>query len=118
LWACRVGGPGSAVAASRAQDSSGARSFPSTPAPAIWVVGVISDRVDALGLDPDPHALPATTTAAATVAAEAAAMIDRLPPNCTRSTLTSDQLAPVCRNDPPTPLRHLRQFVGPDLPPT
>jgi hypothetical protein len=63
------------------------------------VVGVISDRVDALGPDPDPHALHATATAAATVAAEAAAMIDRLPPNRTRSTLTSDQLATVCRND-------------------
>ena len=47
LRACRVGGPGSAAAASRAHDSSGRRSFPSTPAPAIWVVGVTSDRVDA-----------------------------------------------------------------------
>jgi hypothetical protein len=53
------------------------------------VVGVISDRVDALEPDPGPHALHATTTVAATVAAQAAAAIDRLPPNCTRSTLTS-----------------------------
>src|SRR5262249_54668536 len=52
LWARRVDGPGSAAAASRAHDSSGLRSFPSTPAPAIWVVGVTSDWVDALVPDP------------------------------------------------------------------
>ena len=34
LWAWRVGGPGSAAAASRAHDSSGRRSLPNTPAPA------------------------------------------------------------------------------------
>ncbi|AGL28493.1 hypothetical protein J113_21215 [Mycobacterium tuberculosis CAS/NITR204] len=43
LCAGRVGGPGSAEAAARAHDSSGFLSFPSTPAPAIWVVGVIID---------------------------------------------------------------------------
>jgi hypothetical protein len=53
------------------------------------VVGVISDRVDALEPDPGPHAQHATTTAAATVAAEAVATIDRVGPNCTRLTLTS-----------------------------
>ena len=49
LWAGRVGGPGSAAAASCAHASSGLRSFPSTPAPAIWVVGVTSDRDAAVG---------------------------------------------------------------------
>jgi hypothetical protein len=53
------------------------------------VVGVISDLVDALEPDPDPHALQATATAAATVAAQAAVSVDRVGPNCTRSTLTS-----------------------------
>jgi hypothetical protein len=114
LWACRVGGPGSAAAASRAHDSSGRRSFPSTPAPAIWVVGVISDRVDAVGPDPDPQPLHVTATAAATEAA--AAVIDCLPN--TSPTLTSGQLALVRRNDPPATVGRLRQFVGPGLPST
>src|SRR5690242_13655776 len=89
LWACRVGGPGSAAAMSRAHDSSGWRSFPSTPAPAIWVVGVTSDRADGLEPDPEPQPPHATTSAAAAVTAAAAPGIDRLPPICTRSTLTS-----------------------------
>jgi hypothetical protein len=59
--------------------------LPSTPAPAIWVVGVTSDRVDALGADPDPQPPHVTTNAAAIETATAA--IDCLP--STRPTLTS-----------------------------
>ena len=97
LRACRVGGPGSAAAASRPHDSSGRRSFPNTPAPAICVVGVISDRVDALLPEPpDPH--PPQTTVLIMAAANAAASTGpgrRIPPNCTRPTLTSDDVEAI-----------------------
>src|ERR1700727_1599936 len=111
LWTSRVDGPESAAAASRAHDSSGLRSFPSTPAPAIWVVGVTSDRVDG-PVDPDgpdPQPLHVTTAAAATVATATrrplmgpltGLRVGRLPPDCTRSTLTSGQLGTGLRTRP------------------
>ena len=43
LWAVRVDGPASGPAGSGAHDSSGRRWLPKTPAPAIWVVLVITD---------------------------------------------------------------------------
>src|ERR1700733_10666366 len=99
LWAGRVAGPESAGAASRAHDSSGLRSFPSTPAPAIWVVGVTSDRADdplGPGCD-DPQPLHVATTAAVTATAATNSRVgglrgSRLPPDRTAPTLTSDQL--------------------------
>src|ERR1700742_1013177 len=106
LWACRVAGPGSAAAGSRAHDSSGRRSFPSTPAPAIWVVGVTSDRPDdPFGLGcPEPQPLHATATAAA---ATRPVKRGRLPPDRTPSTLTSGQF----RTGEPDP--HPRGATGP-----
>src|SRR5262245_41245890 len=99
LWAWRVAGPESAGAGSRAHDSSGLRSLPSTPAPAIWVVGVTSDRVEGpLEPDgPDPQPLHVRTAAAAIAAAVirhpwTGLRVSRLPPVCTRPTLTSGQL--------------------------
>src|SRR5271156_930000 len=121
LCAGRVGGPGSAAAGSRAHDSSGRRSFPSTPAPAIWVVGVITERVGDGALPPggpDRHPLQVTTVMAATEAvAVMSSRVGRLPPNSTRLTLTSGQLALVRVNDRQTRVSQLRQFVGPALPP-
>jgi len=91
-----------------AHESSGLRSFPSTPAPAIWVVGVTSDRDE--GLDgSDPQALQAIASAAII---DAGATHLRTPPFSTRSTLTFGQLAEAN----PTSARQLRQFVGPGPP--
>src|SRR6202020_1924700 len=126
LWTSRVDGPESAAAASRAHDSSGLRSFPSTPAPAIWVVGVTSERADdPLGPDgDDPQPLHVTTR---TVAAAMAATNSRVgglrgsgsPLDRTDPTLSSGQLATcllnrfaarveafttVCRTSPASPL--------------
>ena len=95
LCACRVAGPGSAPAASRAQDSSGWRSFPSTPAPAIWVVGVTRERVDGPVPDfPDPQP-PHTTTTAAVTAVATSTRAGRITPNCTGLTLTPGRLGAV-----------------------
>src|SRR5262245_52397799 len=103
LWACRVAGPESAGGASRAHDSSGLRSLPSTRAPAISVVGVTSDRGDG-PVEPDcPDPQPLHTISAAAAIAETvirrpltgpsmSLRVGRLPPDCTRSTLTSGQL--------------------------
>src|SRR3954463_11887499 len=107
LWAGRFGGPGSGAAASFAHDSSGRRSFPNTPAPAIWVVGVGTDRED-LGCLSDPQALHVTTAAAASAAA---ATDSRIPPRSTRSTVTSAQLGPLCRNGLRTRRNQIRRFV-------
>src|SRR4051812_24624976 len=90
LRAGRVGGPGSGAAASRAHDSSGFRSLPSTPAPAIWVVGVTIDRDDAAGGLSEPQAVQVRTVAAT----DTAARLSKRPPDRTRSTLTSGQLRP------------------------
>src|SRR3954447_1762148 len=90
LRAGRVGGPGSGAAASRAHDSSGLRSLPSTPAPAIWVVGVTIDRDDAAGGLSEPQAVQVRTVAAT----DTAARLSKRRPDRTRSTLTSGQLRP------------------------
>jgi hypothetical protein len=78
LWAVRVGGPASAPAGSGAHDSSGRRWLPSTPAPAIWVVLVITDADDAPLLSDDPEVQP-VPTAAEIAAAAAAANAGRIP---------------------------------------
>ena len=60
LWAVRVDGPASAPAGCGAHDSSGRRWLPKTPAPAIWVVLVMTDadadplRPAGVGVQP-PH---------------------------------------------------------------
>src|SRR5271156_4832370 len=71
LWAVRVAGPGSAPAGSCAHDSSGRRWLPNTPAPAIWVVLVITDA-DGAPLPPDdPEVQPLHTAAEIAAAAGA-----------------------------------------------
>src|SRR5689334_19416410 len=91
LCTCRFEALGSAAAASRAHESSGRRSFPSTPAPAIWVVGVTRDRAGVWPAGaPDPQPLHATTTAAVTAVA-AASRAGLMTPNNTRQTLTFGQ---------------------------
>src|ERR1700761_8306904 len=78
LWALRVGGPASGPAGSGAHDSSGRRWLPSTPAPAIWVVLVITDADGAPLLPDDPEVQPLHTAAEIAVAA-AAASAGRIP---------------------------------------
>src|ERR1700730_13871728 len=77
LWAVRVAGPGSAPAGSGAHDSSGRRWLPSTPAPAICVVLVITDADGARLPTDDPEVQPLHTAAeiaAAAVAAKAGSL--------------------------------------------
>src|SRR5689334_19540458 len=92
---------GSGAAASRAHESSGRRSFPSTPAPAIWVVGVIRERA---GVWPagssDPQPLHARMTAAVTAVAKAG-RAGLVTPKNTGQTLTSGQFGDAAPTDRP-----------------
>jgi hypothetical protein len=96
LWALRVAGPGSGSAGCGAHDSSGRRWLPKTPAPAIWVVLVITDVADEPPFDPvvqPGHGADEIAIAAAAVAA-------RIRLNSTGPTLTFGHLKPsttVCR---------------------
>jgi len=72
LWAVRIAGPESAPAGSGAQDSSGRRWLPNTPAPAICVVLVITDADDAALPSDDPEVQPLHTAAEIAAAATAA----------------------------------------------
>src|ERR1700712_5576775 len=111
LCAGRVGGPGSGGEASRAHDSSGLRSLPSTPAPAIWVVGVTIDRGEAAGGLSEPQAVHVRTVAAT----DAAARLSKGPPERTRSTLTSGQLRPGYARLAESDTTPLRGHFGPKI---
>ena len=94
LWAVRVAGPESAEAGSGAQDSSGRRWLPNTPAPAICVVLVITDA-DGAPLPPDDPEVQPVHTATEIAVAAAAANAGRIPLSSTGPTLTSGQLKPT-----------------------
>jgi hypothetical protein len=82
LWAVR--GPGSAGAGCGAHDSSGRRWLPRTPAPAIWVVLVITDGE---GAPPpgDPVVQAVHSRAESTVAAAAHTALNSTGPTVTPS---------------------------------
>ena len=91
----RSGGPGSTGVGSGAQDSSGLRSLPSTPALAIFVVLVTTDcSPSAGGSSPpsDPQPLTTVMASAAVIAADDASMPARGPLISTSPTVTSGQL--------------------------
>src|SRR5215210_1239315 len=88
----RSGGPGSSAAGSGAHDSSGLRWLPSTPAPAILVVLVITDGCPAVegGLPPnEPQPLMAVMKTAVRMAVAEAARPTRGPLISTPPTVTS-----------------------------
>ena len=94
LWALRVGGPASGPAGSGAHDSSGRRWLPSTPAPAIWVVLVMTEADGALFSPEDPEVQLVHEETEITAAA-AAASAGRVRLSSTGPTLTSGQLKPA-----------------------
>src|SRR3954469_822098 len=90
----RSGGPGSSAATSAAQDSSGLRWLPSTPAPAILVVLVTTDCSPAGALSPPDPQLASVTTTATTAAVEPATTPARRLPISTSPTVTSGHVPP------------------------